>query len=117
MDAEIAKQAQKILSKQGIKFLTNSKVLSGDDSGSTIAVNVESVKGGKQQTLDADVVLVAIGRRPYTTGLGLENIGLEVDEKGRLVIDQEYRTKYPHIRVVGDCTFGPMLAHKAEEEA
>lgn len=117
MDAEIAKQAQKILSKQGIKFLTNSKVLSGDDSGSTITVNVESVKGGKQQTLDADVVLVAIGRRPYTTGLGLENIGLEVDEKGRLVIDQEYRTKYPHIRVVGDCTFGPMLAHKAEEEA
>lgn len=67
--------------------------------------------------LDADVVLVAIGRRPYTAGLGLENIGLEVDEKGRLVIDQEYRTKLPHIRVVGDCTFGPMLAHKAEEEA
>lgn len=67
--------------------------------------------------LDADVVLVAIGRRPYTAGLGLENIGLEVDEKGRLVIDQEYRTRLPHIRVVGDCTFGPMLAHKAEEEA
>ena len=67
--------------------------------------------------LEADVVLVAIGRRPYTAGLGLENIGLETDEKGRLVIDQEYRTKLPHIRVIGDCTFGPMLAHKAEEEA
>lgn len=67
--------------------------------------------------LDADVVLVAIGRRPYTAGLGLENIGLETDDKGRLVIDSEYRTKIPHIRVIGDCTFGPMLAHKAEEEA
>lgn len=67
--------------------------------------------------LDADVVLVAIGRRPYTAGLGLENIGLDVDERGRLVIDQEYRTKIPHIRAIGDVTFGPMLAHKAEEEA
>lgn len=63
------------------------------------------------------MVLVAIGRRPYTAGLGLENIGLEVDDKGRLIIDEQYRTKLPHIRVIGDCTFGPMLAHKAEEEA
>lgn len=62
-------------------------------------------------------MLVAIGRRPYTAGLGLENLGIETDDKGRLVIDSEYRTKIPHIRVVGDCTFGPMLAHKAEEEA
>jgi dihydrolipoamide dehydrogenase len=67
--------------------------------------------------LDADVVLVAIGRRPYTNGLGLENVGLETDDRGRLIIDQEYRTKIPHIRAIGDCTFGPMLAHKAEEEA
>jgi dihydrolipoamide dehydrogenase len=67
--------------------------------------------------IDADVVLVAIGRRPYTSGLGLDNIGLETDERGRLIIDQEYRTKIPHIRAIGDCTFGPMLAHKAEEEA
>lgn len=67
--------------------------------------------------LDADVVLVAIGRRPYTGGLGLENIGLELDERGRVIIDSEYRTKIPHIRCVGDVTFGPMLAHKAEEEA
>jgi dihydrolipoamide dehydrogenase len=117
MDAEIAKQANKILQKQGIKIMTGTKVLGGDDSGSTIAINVEAAKGGKAQTLDADVVLVAIGRRPYTAGLGLENVGLEVDEKGRLVIDQEYRTQKNHIRVIGDCTFGPMLAHKAEEEA
>lgn len=117
MDAEIAKQAQKILSKQGIKFKTGTKVTKGDDSGASVSISVESAKGGKEETLDADVVLVAIGRRPYTEGLGLENVGIEKDERGRLVIDQEYRTKVPHIRVVGDCTFGPMLAHKAEEEA
>ncbi|OXV07273.1 hypothetical protein Egran_04965 [Elaphomyces granulatus] len=117
MDAEVAKQAQKILQKQGIQFLLGTKVTNGSDSGSTVSVNVEAAKGGKEQTLDADVVLVAIGRRPYTAGLGLENIGLEIDERGRLVIDQEYRTKASHIRVIGDCTFGPMLAHKAEEEA
>ncbi|KAL2386079.1 hypothetical protein RJZ90_000904 [Blastomyces dermatitidis] len=117
MDTEIAKQAQKILGRQGIKFLVNTKVTSGDASGKNIVLNVEAAKGGKEQTLDADVVLVAIGRRPYTEGLGLEKVGLEVDEKGRVVIDQEYRTKAQHIRVVGDCTFGPMLAHKAEEEA
>ena len=66
--------------------------------------------------MEADVVLVAIGRRPYTQGLGLENIGLELDDRGRVIIDSEYRTKLPHIRCVGDVTFGPMLAHKAEEE-
>ncbi|KAM5465087.1 dihydrolipoamide dehydrogenase precursor [Microsporum ferrugineum] len=117
MDAEISKQAQKLLGKQGIKFLTGTKVVSGDDSGSTVTLNVEAAKGGKEKTLEADVVLVAIGRRPYTAGLGLENIGIDIDDKGRLVIDQEYRTKSEHIRVIGDCTFGPMLAHKAEEEA
>lgn len=117
MDAEISKQAQKLLGKQGIKFMTGTKVVSGDDSGSTVTLNVEAAKGGKEKTLEADVVLVAIGRRPYTAGLGLENIGIDIDDKGRLVIDQEYRTKSEHIRVIGDCTFGPMLAHKAEEEA
>jgi len=116
MDAEMEKQAQKILGKQGLKFLTGTKVTNGDASGETVSLNVEAAKGGKEQTLEADVVLVAIGRRPYTTGLGLDKIGLEVDEKGRMVIDQEYRTKTSHIRVIGDVTFGPMLAHKAEEE-
>ncbi|MCJ1435444.1 dihydrolipoamide dehydrogenase precursor [Xylographa pallens] len=116
MDAEISKLTQRILTKQGMKFKLNTKVLSGDPSGEGVKLEVEAAKGGKKETLDADVVLVAIGRRAYTAGLGLENIGLEVDDKGRLVIDQEYRTKFPHIRVIGDCTFGPMLAHKAEEE-
>ncbi|KKY21626.1 putative dihydrolipoamide dehydrogenase [Phaeomoniella chlamydospora] len=116
MDADISKQAQKILAKQGIKFMLNTKVTKGDDSSELVKLDVEAAKGGKAQTLEGDVVLVAIGRRPYTEGLGLENIGIELDEKKRLVIDQEYRTKIPHIRVAGDCTFGPMLAHKAEEE-
>ncbi|KAI5806276.1 hypothetical protein EDC01DRAFT_142324 [Geopyxis carbonaria] len=116
MDSDMAKSMQKILSKQGMKFKLNTKVTSGDVSSSSVAVNVEAAKGGKAETLDADVVLVAIGRRPYTTGLGLENLGIEVDERGRIVIDQEYRTKIPHIRAIGDATFGAMLAHKAEEE-
>ncbi|KIW05459.1 dihydrolipoyl dehydrogenase [Verruconis gallopava] len=117
MDSEIAKQAQKLLTKQGIKFKLNTKVTKGDVNADTIKVNIEAAKGGKEEALDADVVLVAIGRRPYSAGLGHEKIGLEVDERGRFIIDQEFRTKHPHIRVIGDCTFGPMLAHKAEEEA
>ncbi|KAK4556042.1 dihydrolipoamide dehydrogenase precursor [Recurvomyces mirabilis] len=117
MDAEIAKNTQKIFAKQGMKFKLNTKVAGGDDSGDLVKLNLEAAKGGKEETVEADVVLVAIGRRAYTSGLGLENIGLETDNRGRLVIDSEYRTKIPHIRVIGDCTFGPMLAHKAEEEA
>ncbi|KAF1945794.1 dihydrolipoyl dehydrogenase [Clathrospora elynae] len=117
MDNEIAKQTQKILSKQGLKFKLNTKVTAGEVTDAGVNVSVEAAKGGKEETLDCDVVLVAIGRRPYTSGLGLDNISLEVDERGRLIIDQEYRTKIPHIRAIGDCTFGPMLAHKAEEEA
>jgi len=116
MDMEVAKQTQKILQKQGLKFMLNTKVVEGDASGEGVSLKVEAAKGGKEQTLDADVVLVAIGRRPYTKGLNLESIGLETDKRGRLVIDSEYRTKVPHIRVIGDCTFGPMLAHKAEDE-
>ncbi len=116
MDSEISKQTQKILTKQGMKFKLNTKVNSGENTGSSVKLEVEAAKGGKNETLEADVCLVAIGRRAYTAGLGLEKIGLELDEKKRLVIDQEYRTKIPHIRVIGDCTFGPMLAHKAEDE-
>ncbi|KAI0012395.1 dihydrolipoyl dehydrogenase [Xylariaceae sp. FL0662B] len=117
MDTEIAKQAQKLLKRQGMDFKVGTKVVSGDKSGETIKLEVESAKGGKPESLEADVVLVAIGRRPYTAGLGLENVGLELDERGRVIIDSEYRTKSSHIRSIGDCTFGPMLAHKAEEEA
>ncbi|KXX78533.1 Dihydrolipoyl dehydrogenase, mitochondrial [Madurella mycetomatis] len=117
MDTEIAKGIQKILKKQGINFKTGTKVIGGEKTGSEVKVQVDAAKGGKAETLDAEIVLVAIGRRPYTGGLGLENIGVELDERGRVIIDSEYRTKIPHIRCVGDVTFGPMLAHKAEEEA
>ncbi|KAF2859499.1 mitochondrial putative Dihydrolipoyl dehydrogenase [Piedraia hortae CBS 480.64] len=117
MDAEISKAAQKILSKQGIKFMLNTKVSKGEVGDSGVSLHVEAAKGGKEQKLDADVILTAIGRRPYTSGLNLEAVGVEMDERGRVIIDSEYRTKVPHIRVIGDCTFGPMLAHKAEEEA
>ncbi|KAF2640238.1 dihydrolipoyl dehydrogenase [Massarina eburnea CBS 473.64] len=117
MDAEVAKQTQKILAKQGIIFKLNTKVTKGDAEGEGVSISTEAAKGGKEESIDADVVLCAIGRRPYTNGLGLENIGLETDDRGRLIIDQEYRTKIQHIRAIGDVTFGPMLAHKAEEEA
>ncbi|KAI0024097.1 hypothetical protein F4780DRAFT_727500 [Xylariomycetidae sp. FL0641] len=117
MDTEVAKTSLKLLKKQGMNFKLGTKVVSGDKSGELVKLEVDSAKGGKPETLEADVVLVAIGRRPYTAGLGLENAGLEVDERGRVVIDSEYRTKASHIRCIGDCTFGPMLAHKAEEEA
>jgi len=116
MDVDVAKQTQKILQKQGLKFKLKIKVVTGDASGEGVKLEVEAADGGKQETLEADVVLVAIGRRPYTAGLNLEQIGLETDKRGRLVIDSQYRTKVPHIRVIGDCTFGPMLAHKAEDE-
>ncbi|GAO15815.1 hypothetical protein UVI_02021210 [Ustilaginoidea virens] len=117
MDTEIAKATQKLLKKQGMDFKLNTKVVGGDKSGDKVKLDVDAAKGGKPETLDAEVVLVAIGRRPYTQGLGLENIGMELDDRGRVIIDSEYRTKIPHIRCVGDVTFGPMLAHKAEEEA
>ncbi|KAI9735988.1 MAG: dihydrolipoamide dehydrogenase precursor [Cirrosporium novae-zelandiae] len=117
MDAEIAKMSQKLLKKQGINFKVNTKVTKGDVSGENVKLTVEAAKGGKEETLEADVVLVAIGRRPYTAGLNMEAVGLETDNKGRFVIDHEYRTAKSHIRVIGDVTFGPMLAHKAEEEA
>lgn len=117
MDAELSKMSQKMLKKQGLDFKLGTKVMSAKVDGENVSIEVENAKNGKKETLDADVLLVAIGRRPYTGNLGLENIGIDVDEKGRLVIDQEYRTKHPNIRVIGDVTFGAMLAHKAEEEA
>ncbi|OBA20321.1 dihydrolipoyl dehydrogenase [Metschnikowia bicuspidata var. bicuspidata NRRL YB-4993] len=109
MDAEVAKTTQKLLAKQGLKFKLNTKVTKGVREG-------ENVKSGKTEEMDADVLLVAIGRRPFTKGLNHEVLGLEQDDKGRLVIDSQFRTAKPHIRVIGDVTFGPMLAHKAEEE-
>ncbi|KAG1883179.1 hypothetical protein F4604DRAFT_1741205 [Suillus subluteus] len=116
IDEEVAKQFQKILTKQGIKFKLNTKVLSADKQGGNVVIQTESAKGDKQETLEADVVLVAVGRRPYTEGLNLEAVGIEKDNKGRIVIDDQFNTSVKNIKCIGDVTFGPMLAHKAEEE-
>lgn len=116
MDAEVAKNFQRILQKQGFKFKLNTKVVSGERVGDVVNLKVDAAKGGKEETLEADVVLVAIGRRPVTTGLNLDKIGVEVDSKGRVVIDDEFNTSVKGIKCIGDATFGPMLAHKAEEE-
>ncbi|KAL0059440.1 dihydrolipoamide dehydrogenase precursor [Marasmius tenuissimus] len=120
IDEEVAKNFQKLLQKQGLKFKLNTKVVGGERvqgaNGDAVAVKVEAAKGGKEEEINADVVLVAIGRRPYTQGLNLEAIGVEVDNKGRIVIDDQFNTSVKGIKCIGDVTFGPMLAHKAEEE-
>ncbi|GAA5842951.1 hypothetical protein JCM11251_002943 [Rhodosporidiobolus azoricus] len=116
MDGEVSKNFQKILSKQGLKFNLNTKVLGAEKKDGKVHLEVEGAKDGKKSTIEADVVLVAIGRRPYTEGLGLDKIGVEVDNRGRIVIDSQFNTSVPNVKCIGDVTFGPMLAHKAEEE-
>ncbi|KAJ2174237.1 dihydrolipoamide dehydrogenase precursor, partial [Coemansia sp. RSA 532] len=117
MDAELAKAFQRSLTKQGIKFKTSTKVVSSEKKDGKVVVSVEGAKNGKQESLTADVVLLSVGRRPYTEGLGLENAGVKVDAKGRIeMADEQFRTAVSSIRVIGDVTMGPMLAHKAEEE-
>lgn len=81
-----------------------------------MGIVVEPSKGGPQETLEADVVLVSIGRRPYTDKLGLKEAGVEVDNRGRIKVDAEFKTNVPSVRAIGDIIVGPMLAHKAEEE-
>lgn len=116
MDGETAKSFQKILAKQGIKFKLSTKVLSGTQKDGKVYVDVENSKGGNKETLDADAVLVSIGRKPYTENLGLKEVGVEMDNRGRVVIDKHFCTNVPSIRAIGDVVVGPMLAHKAEEE-
>jgi dihydrolipoamide dehydrogenase len=116
MDGEIARQFQRVLEKQGFKFKLSSKVTSIDSSGKTLAVKVEPASGGAQETIDADVVLVCIGRVPYTEGLGLQEAGVTLDNRGRVQIDQHFATSVKGIYAIGDVVAGPMLAHKAEDE-
>ena len=116
MDGEIARQFQRVLEKQGFKFKLSSKVTSIDTSGKTLAVKVEPASGGAQETIDADVVLVCIGRVPYTEGLGLREAGVALDNRGRVQIDQHFSTSVKGIYAIGDVVAGPMLAHKAEDE-
>ena len=116
IDTEIAKQFHRILQKQGIAVRLSSKVIGVDSSGKVLKVKVEPVAGGAAETLEADVVLVAIGRVPYTEGLGLEALGVKKDNRGRILVDPHYRTNVDGVHAIGDVIAGPMLAHKAEEE-
>lgn len=116
MDGEVSKQFQRILAKQGIEFNLGAKVTGVEKSGEGAKVTFEPVKGGEAKTLEADVVLVATGRKPYTAGLGLEEAGVALDNRGRVEIDGQYRTNVAGIYAIGDVVKGPMLAHKAEDE-
>ncbi|WP_108662565.1 dihydrolipoyl dehydrogenase [Acuticoccus kandeliae] len=115
-DGEVSRQFERILKKQGMSFKLKSKVTGVDTSGDTLKVTIEPAAGGASEVLDADVVLVAIGRRPYTEGLGLEEAGVAMDERGRIKTDDHFRTSVEGIYAIGDVIAGPMLAHKAEDE-
>ncbi len=116
MDGEVSKQFQRMLAKQGMEFNLGAKVTGVEKTGKGAKVTFEPVKGGEAQTLEADVVLVATGRKPYTAGLGLEEAGVALDNRGRVEIDGHFRTNVAGIYAIGDVVRGPMLAHKAEDE-
>merc|ERR1719351_159255 len=116
IDAEISKTFQRTLKKQGLKFKLNTKVTSASKTANGIQVNVESAKGGKQETLECDVLLVCIGRKPHTQNLGLENVGIELEQRGTIPVNERFQTSVPNIYAIGDVIKGPMLAHKAEDE-
>ncbi|MEZ2129907.1 MULTISPECIES: dihydrolipoyl dehydrogenase [unclassified Sinorhizobium] len=116
MDGEVAKQSQRLLAKQGIEFHLGAKVTGVEKSGNGANVTFEPIKGGDKVTLDAEVVLIATGRAPYTAGLGLEEAGVKLDNRGRVEIDGHFKTNVDGIYAIGDVVKGPMLAHKAEDE-
>ncbi len=116
MDSEVRRQAQRLFEKQGMNFKLGSKVSAVDASGKKLKAKVEPAKGGAAETIEADVVLVAIGRVPCTEGLGLQEIGVALDERGRVKTDAHFATNVAGIYAIGDAIAGPMLAHKAEDE-
>lgn len=116
MDGDVAKQFQRMLAKQGFEFKLGSKVTGVAKAKKGAVVTFEPVKGGAAESIEADVVLVATGRRPYTDGLGLKEAGVEMDERGRVKTDGHLRTNVAGIYAIGDVVAGPMLAHKAEDE-
>jgi dihydrolipoamide dehydrogenase len=115
MDLEVGKQFQRILGKQGITFKLSSKVTAIDTSGKTLKAQVEPAAGGAAETIEADVALIAVGRLPYTEGLGLAELGVAMDH-GRVTVDAHFASNVPGIYAIGDVIAGPMLAHKAEDE-
>jgi dihydrolipoamide dehydrogenase len=117
LDGEIGKQFQRILARQGMKFQLSTKVVGVEKAGDGLKVSVEPAAGGERQTIETDIMLVCIGRRPYTDKLGLAEIGVKLDPRGRVVTDAHYKTNVEGIWAIGDCREGAMLAHKAEDEA
>lgn len=117
IDLEVGKTFQRILTKQGLKFKLNTKVLNAGKVDGKIHVEVEDTKNSKKDTLECNVLLVCVGRKPYTQGIGLEELGIVTDDKGRIKVNSRFQTeKYENIYAIGDCIPGPMLAHKAEDE-
>ena len=116
MDGEVRKEAHKIFKKQGFDIRTGTKVTGAKVKGETVTLTVEPAKGGEAQSIEADVVLVSIGRRPNTEGLGLDKIGLKTNQRGQIEVDHDFRTSVPGVWAIGDVTPGPMLAHKAGDE-
>ncbi len=117
MDMEVSKAFQRVLTKQGMTFQLSTKVSGVEKKKNGLVVTVEPAAGGEKSQIEADVMLVAIGRRPYTAGLGLEAVGVKLDNRGRIATDHHYQSNVPGIYAIGDCREGPMLAHKAEDEA
>ncbi|WP_207455226.1 dihydrolipoyl dehydrogenase [Azospirillum sp. SYSU D00513] len=116
MDGEVSKTMQRILGKQGMSFKLGAKVTGAKVTNTGVTLSLEPAAGGSAEEIEADVVLVAIGRRAHTQGLGLDSVGVETDNRGRVKIDGHFRTNVPGIYAIGDVVEGPMLAHKAEEE-
>ncbi len=116
IDLDMAKSFQRLLEKQGIVFKLASKVTGVDSSSKTLKATIEPAAGGAKETLEADVVLVAIGRIPYTAGLGLDGAGIKIDNRGRVIVDAHFATNVAGVYAIGDVIAGPMLAHKAEDE-
>ncbi|MGB5093438.1 MAG: dihydrolipoyl dehydrogenase [Parvibaculum sp.] len=116
MDGEVAKNFQRILGKQGFEFKLGMKVTKAEKRRSSVRATVEPAAGGPASELDVDAILVAVGRVPFTSGLGLEALGVALDPRGRVVTDKGYKTNVPGLYAIGDAVAGPMLAHKAMEE-
>jgi dihydrolipoamide dehydrogenase len=116
MDADLGKTLMKTLKKEGVEFYTSHAVQSAEVKGKKVKVTAKALKDDKEISFDADYCLMAVGRRPYTDGLGLENVGITLDERGRVPTDDNLRTPVDNIFAIGDVTKGAMLAHKAEEE-
>jgi dihydrolipoamide dehydrogenase len=116
MDGELATQFHKVLRRQKMKFKLSTKVTGAELTENGVALSMEPVDGGAGETLEADIVLVAVGRKPFTEGLGLEQVGIAVDGGGRIEVNEHFETNVAGVYAIGDVIAGPMLAHKAEDE-